>query len=178
MRKSKLPWFLAGLLITLLAFFGSHAGDLSMIERLVSPEYVDAHRALRKLETQMALEPGESGFDELAALFLDRYRESNPERDMAGVTVTRIERQTAVISVDEKDAPEVVPVTSLLSNGQKIEWNHAELMDAIAQYKGHTVMIAALIVFAIGALIQLIAFALERRTANAPTVVVDSGTAS
>ena len=53
MRKSTMPWFLAGFLITLAAFFGSHAGDLSMVERIVSPQYVDAHRALRKLETRV-----------------------------------------------------------------------------------------------------------------------------
>lgn len=166
MRASKMPWFFAGFVIMLIAFFASHAGDLRFVQRVVSPEYVQALRGLRQLEIQTHLEPGETGFAELSALFLDRYREQNPERNMAGAEAARLERQQAVISVEEKNAPEVVPVTCLLANGQKIEWNHAELMDAIDHYKSSTVFIVALVLFWIGALIQFIAFSVERRAAR------------
>lgn len=159
-------WFLIGLTIMLAAFFASHAGDLRVVQRMVSPEYVDALRGLRQLEIQTYLESGDRGFAQLSRLFLDRYRSQNPERDMAGIEPTRLERQQPVISVQEKNAPEVVPVTCLLTNGQKIEWSHAELMDAITQYKSKVVFWGSFLLFIIGALVQFIAFALDRRSVD------------
>jgi hypothetical protein len=171
MRKSTMPWFLTGLATTLAALFLSHAGDLRFVQRMVSPEYIHALRGLRQLETQMTLEPGQTGFAELAGLFLDRYQERSPDRELAGVSATRLERQPAVISVDETNAPEVIPVICLLSNGQTIEWDLAGLTDAVEGFRSRSVFIGALILFGIGALIQLVAYMLERRAALRPMVV-------
>jgi hypothetical protein len=77
------------------------------------------------------------------------------------VRVTQINRGTAAIGFSQKHAKEIVPITFILSNGQKLEWDLEGMISEADSLKTRRLFGVSVFVFFAGVIIQVIGFIIE-----------------
>jgi hypothetical protein len=97
----------------LLAVIGFHVRSLPPFRPLVgmlSSSFADASAALQVLKRDRALEPEARGFEALSELILRELARRNPDAELEGVVIVRLERGDSPIAFDPATVPQRVPV--------------------------------------------------------------------
>ena len=101
---------LTGLLLAVIGYHVRGLPPFRPIVGLLSSSFSDASAALRVLKRERALEPEARGFDALSQLILRELARRNPDAELAGVVIVRLERGDASITFDPTTVPQRVPV--------------------------------------------------------------------
>ena len=155
--------FFIGILIEALAFIGSKAEDIPFVLSIVSPSYANAKDGLSEMERTMVLLPNQDGFIELSAIFYKNLVLWNPGRDVSSLSVVKITRKKANMTVGTLHAKEVVPLIFTMSNGQDLKWELGALMEDVNNLKAKHLFFTSIVVFVIGIGIQILGFILGRK---------------
>ena len=166
MKTSALVLFVLGILFAICAFLGDEADNMPFVLRLVAPEYTECQSGLVELEKEMILSPGDQGFEALAKTFLSRLARDNPPDRLAGVSITKIERNRPIAAFGKLLAGQVVKVTFSLSSGQTIDWSLDRLSEAVLALKTGRIFPFSAILLSGGILIQIVGFLLQVREAR------------
>jgi hypothetical protein len=161
---------LTGLLLAVIGFHVRSLPPFRPLVGLLSSSFSDASEALRVLKQDRALEPESRGFDALGELILRELARRNPDAELAGVVIVRLERGDAPIAFDPSTVPQRVPVHIFVQQqSQPLEAGLDEL-DRFVEDRGRRVLQRwSLALFWIGILVAgLSALVEEKRTPPAP----------
>ena len=173
MRRITIFLFLLGLLFEFAAFCGDQAKDIPPILRFIAPDYVNATAGIGILSTKKLLKAGDLGFKELSSAFLNKLMELNDPEEVSKVSVQVFKRGTARLGFSVDRAREVIPIQVEVSNGQTLEWSLESATEEVAKLEKQNLFRYSLVVFFTGALIQCIAFYLERKESRRPKKICE-----
>lgn len=149
--------FVLGLFLVIAAFLGGQEDHLPFVLNAISPDYMQAREALRRMQSTLTLGPHDPGFAQISRIFLKELALQNPPDEVASVSVVRIQRRQPLLDFS-KATREVVSVAFELSNGQTLEWSLGLLMARVSELKKGYVFIASVALFVVGIILQIKGF--------------------
>lgn len=158
MRTSAKFLLVLGLVIETVGFAIDKADAFRFMESIVSPDYAIGLTAVEMLEERRTLALEDPGFNILANIYLEKLREINPPNLIKGIEGIEVSEIRLPEALGFSPSAGVIrrPLEFQLASGQTGEWSLGEMMDALEVIRGKSFTIAAILVFAFGAIIQIL----------------------
>jgi len=153
-----------------MAFVVANAENIPFVYRILSPSYFNALNGLNNLSSKKILTPDDTGFIEISNILIGLLREQNSPEAVKNISVKKFVREDAFLSFSTENVKEIVPIEVHLSNDQNIKWDVQSLSLNIEKLKTSNIFLWSSIVFAIGVLIQIIAYMIEKHRKKRPFV--------
>jgi hypothetical protein len=88
-ERTKRYLSLAGVAITVLAFYVSNAASYPLVQRLIAPSYARARVAIDQIKRKESTQAGQPGFDALAGIVERRIADQNPQIPREAIVLER-----------------------------------------------------------------------------------------
>lgn len=169
MRGTAVTLLVVGLVAETIGFVIDKSERFGFTEPVITPEYVRGKEGLEKLATSQELTPGEPGFAVITRIYFQRLREINPpesHESIHKIQVERIELRRAFAF--NAGAGEIRrPLKFHLSIDDVGDWNFGAVERRLHAVRQADFTRASMVIFAIGALLQILGFLREQNASAA-----------
>jgi hypothetical protein len=131
-ERTKLYLSLAGVAITVLAFYVSNASSYPLVQRTIAPSSARARVAIDQIKRKESIQAGQPGFDALAGIIESRIADQNPQIPRSAIVLERLETTGGGITFGATSSRSVVGLKMFLrGQPQPLDWDLLELSDAV-----------------------------------------------
>ena len=165
MKRSTLILFVIGVLLEGAALMLAYPTRFPFVLKVISSDCEKGKQALQLLDNRKPLVPDSPGFPVIEKILLARLKNVNPPEVFDKVKITKITRTKTIVrkSFMTQGEVNIIPLEVRFSNGQKYKWDLVKLRQEVADLQEEDFFMAALILFNLGVLIQIVGLVLEAR---------------
>ncbi len=168
MKKLSALLFFLGVSIQLCAMFGEHATEIPFVLKIIAPSYYHAGKGLETLLHKHFLGKSDDGFQEITPFILKYFRESSG----ISSSVTDLSIDDIILATESKIGEQSMGAISTIvfsfstiktpiigSNKGTMQFDR--LKDDVEQLKEPNILIFCFSLFALGTILDVIAFFIE-----------------
>ncbi|MGD0650368.1 MAG: hypothetical protein ABSA97_04385 [Verrucomicrobiia bacterium] len=170
MKHLPIVLFFSGLLIQVAGFFGEHTAEIPFILRFVAPSYCHAHNAIRNLKENNRLRKDDDGFSQVSTLLISYIREIDPRPPLVNPVIDNVQIVGSWLEVGKASIYVHFTITSQDASSPTNRVITLDRLDGMVDdLKKPNILFLCFGVFAVGTVIEIGAFFLERKESHYPS---------